>query len=259
MVKDSYPFQSSPSFEVFRFESIGVKGVIVKLVFFQKIPGRERVWNLGFGDLTGKNVDDSIVSNNVDLIKVLSTIVQITIAFLARNPAAILEIKPVDEKRKRLYNHLFRRHFHEIELKIAVFGWIGRKKRAYRPELLFDRFEMSAATAVLESPAMPVRVVINGSAPIQAEPETDKLFAEISARLDAGEIFFPRKFFMSIRDNVGQDLARLHRRKPGLPLQEVVARIFSGFKTNQRFPADEVLKLTRFILDEWAKLGEPTS
>lgn len=71
----------------YEFTSIGIKGKIDKMVSFQET-NIENLYNLGFGDkdpITGE-IDDTIVTNNGDTEKVLSTIVGIVFAFTQKFP-----------------------------------------------------------------------------------------------------------------------------------------------------------------------------
>ena len=62
-------------------------------------------------------IDDIVVTNNYDVAKVMRTIAKIVYVFFEHYPERTVYIEPVDEKRKRLYNLIFQRHF-ETELKI---------------------------------------------------------------------------------------------------------------------------------------------
>lgn len=86
MTKPTYNVEYIPSKNHYIFESTGKKGIIIKVVIFTEI--QNNIYNLGFGDynLTTSVIDDVIVSNNGDIIKVLATIVSIADHFLSKNP-----------------------------------------------------------------------------------------------------------------------------------------------------------------------------
>ena len=70
-----YPLASSDELMTFEFISEGSKGLISKLVRYQRT-NVEGVYNLAFGDedhLTG-DIDDTVISNNGDSEKVLATV-----------------------------------------------------------------------------------------------------------------------------------------------------------------------------------------
>lgn len=124
------------------FASIGEKGKIIKVVAF--FPIADNVWNLGFGDLQNDgSVDDLVVTDNQDARKVLQTVAKIAIDYLVQFPNRILEIKPSDEKRKRLYNSVFQRYFPDIELIFNITGFLGKEEEQYMPSIFYDKFRIT--------------------------------------------------------------------------------------------------------------------
>ena len=119
MIEQPYPYNVLIPKTHYFFESIGEKSVF-KIVQFDLIDGN--LWNLGFGDLNNGLVDDSIITNNQDAHKVIRTVAKIAIDFLAEYPNYTLEITPVDEKRKRLYNGVFQKYFKDIVNKREATG-----------------------------------------------------------------------------------------------------------------------------------------
>jgi hypothetical protein len=72
MLGETYPIKPSLDKLYYLFISEGPKGRIIKIVLFQNIG--ENSYNLAFGDFNGGQVDDEVVSNNRDFVKVLSTV-----------------------------------------------------------------------------------------------------------------------------------------------------------------------------------------
>ncbi len=140
MIDNPYIFLSSRRSTWFVFESEGVMGKIPKLVTFE--PYGENRWNVGFGDFKRGIADDSAISNNGDVSRVLNTIAQIIREFFTENPDAIVEIKPIDEKRKRLYNLVFQRHFEKIISDFQIKGLKGGFFETYSPNEFYDGFEI---------------------------------------------------------------------------------------------------------------------
>lgn len=67
---------------------MGPKGEITKIVQIREI-GIKGVFNLGFGDkLPSNEIDDTVISNNGDSVKVLATVVATVYAFTERHPTA---------------------------------------------------------------------------------------------------------------------------------------------------------------------------
>ncbi len=141
-----YHFSSNSDCTEFYFESIGNQGKIEKVVrfeFFNKV-----LVNLAFGDKFdgSEDFDDAVVSNNGDLKKVLATVAQIAFVFSDKNPNLSIAIIPVDEKRRNLYNYVFKKHHQSIS---EIFEIVGKprgfpkiKKMPYQPDIEFELFQI---------------------------------------------------------------------------------------------------------------------
>ncbi|MEM1122876.1 MAG: hypothetical protein AAGJ18_20700 [Bacteroidota bacterium] len=126
MIQDAYRLYRANNKLEFQFESTGKNGIIQKIILYQPI-GKNR-FNLAFGDRKGNDIDDKVVSNNGDLIKVVSTVALSVYQFFEDNPTATIEIQGVDMKRLRLYNHIFKRKKTEIETLFILKGDLGDDK-----------------------------------------------------------------------------------------------------------------------------------
>ncbi len=140
MIRDTYPLYPLNDL-LFSFHSEGVQGKILKIIIFTL--QEDGKWNLAFGDWRNKKVDDKVMSNNEDVVKVIGTVAKAAYKFFENHPDATLEIKPIDEKRRKLYNIVFQRHFYEIVPNFQIMGFIGKQKEIYSPEKLYDSFELS--------------------------------------------------------------------------------------------------------------------
>jgi len=141
MIQESYPLQSDDNREVFAFESIGNKGRIAKIIVFDLIV--DDIWNLGFGDQQSDGWDDEVISNNGDLVRVISTVAQAALLFSKKWPERRILINPVDEKRKRLYNAIFKRRQNEISQYFEITGSTEHGVQRYEPQILFNLFLLS--------------------------------------------------------------------------------------------------------------------
>jgi hypothetical protein len=142
MIAESYTFIVSKDKTQYFFQSEGKQGVIWKIVIFTHII--DDLWNLGFGDIdvnTGQ-IDGQIVTNNQDVAKVLGTVAEITHTFFADFPERSIEIKPVDERRKRLYNYVFQKHFKDIGVSFYVIGSLNKEEESYSPNNFYDTFKL---------------------------------------------------------------------------------------------------------------------
>jgi hypothetical protein len=103
--------------------------------------GFKRV-NLAFGDFVNGEERDDVVSNNMDYVKVLSTVVKSVYLFFEQYPNMTIEIEAIDKERLRLYNLIFQRRYQEIRDWFIVHGWIGNERELYHPEKFYWRFEI---------------------------------------------------------------------------------------------------------------------
>ena len=142
MIAESYPFVVSSNQTQYFFQSEGSKGKILKIVIFTHII--DDLWNLGFGDVDVKSghIDGLIVTNNQDVAKVIGTVAKITHAFFADFPERSIEITPVDERRGRLYNYVFQKHFKDIHPSFDVLGSINKVEEPYNPNNFYDTFKL---------------------------------------------------------------------------------------------------------------------
>jgi hypothetical protein len=140
MIKEAYQYVDVKEGKLFVFQSEGPQGLIVKIVQFTH-EGND-IWNLGFGDLDNGGINDNIVTNNHDAMRVIRTVAKITLEFFEKYPSCTIKIRPVDEKRKKLYNIVFKRHFKDIEPIFDVIGSRLGKYETYLPLKYYDKFQL---------------------------------------------------------------------------------------------------------------------
>ncbi len=140
MISEHYRFLGSKNYTRYFFESIGKQGKVVKIVEFSL--DKNNRWNLGFGDWRMGKIDDTVITNNHDVAKVISTVAKIVYIFFEKYPNRVVTINPVDDKRKRLYNIVFQRHITEIEPNFDLIGYINEKPETYSIEKNYDIFEL---------------------------------------------------------------------------------------------------------------------
>lgn len=110
MRKEPYQFEHDGITE-YKFISEGPKGRITKVVQFIPLQ-REGLFNIGFGDLTAAGkVDDTIESNNKDIVKVLATVIHIIEDFLTENPHVKVFFAGSNSQRTEIYRFILSRHF----------------------------------------------------------------------------------------------------------------------------------------------------
>ena len=140
MLNDHYNYYVSKNKTRFFFESIGKQGTITKVIEFRQRE-TER-WSLAFGDWHNGKVDDSVITNNHDVAKVMGTIAETVFEFFGEYPNATLLIHPIDDKRKKLYNAIFQRRLKELEPMFDIFGSIENQLEVFSSEKLYDSFEI---------------------------------------------------------------------------------------------------------------------
>lgn len=119
----------------YTFISIG-KTMIEKVVDFTPT-SYQNIVNMGFGDLLPDgSVDDTANSNNGDIIKVLSTVIQILVDFIAVQPRVKVIFTGSTEERTRLYQRILRTYYPDFSKQFMISGLVP-VKQGYR-EVAFD-------------------------------------------------------------------------------------------------------------------------
>ncbi|MCC6723799.1 MAG: hypothetical protein IT258_04775 [Saprospiraceae bacterium] len=145
MIREHYTLERLTPYNAYRFESIGVRGVIQKFVIFEEMENGN--FNLAFGDIIDGRTVDNVVTNNHDAEKTISTVVKAVHLFFKDNPSAKIEFDAVDERRIKLYNWIFSRRYLEIIGEFDVYGFIDVKKERYSPSSFYTKFEVSLKIA----------------------------------------------------------------------------------------------------------------
>lgn len=124
MHKPRYQYKAESHFEYFEFYSEGPKGIIKKVVEYQKT-SNENVYNLAFGDYdeVAKGIDDLSVTNNGDSLKVLATVASTVYAFTDKHPKAMIIATGSTSVRTRLYRMGITNNLDEISEDFAIFGF----------------------------------------------------------------------------------------------------------------------------------------
>ena len=140
MNKPVYQSIYSTKEERYIFESIGTKGKILKVVKFFEI--QENVYNLGFGDFDPitNQVDDKVVSDNGDLIKVIATIISLTIKFLDDNPIALVFFEGSTPQRTQFYQWIINRYHNEIIETLKIYGVNDGEPELFQKSKTYESF-----------------------------------------------------------------------------------------------------------------------
>ena len=141
MISETYDYITYSDKTFYLFQSEGQQGTVLKGVLFSPMDNQD-AWNLAFGDMINGDLNDSVISNNYDFIKLFGTIAKIAFEFSNHFPDRIIHIIPVDEKRKKLYNHIFRRNYEDINLVFYIKGILNDAEEDYSPENFYDNFKI---------------------------------------------------------------------------------------------------------------------
>ena len=119
----------------YRFTSRG-KRAIIKVVGFTTT-GQPDIYNLWFGDLLPDDtIDDMVISNNGDMVKVLATVIQITREFMAEQSHMTVVFKGNTVQRMALYQRILKIYYAEFASQFFISAFILDEGR-YR-EILLD-------------------------------------------------------------------------------------------------------------------------
>ena len=136
----SYTLEDS---QRYTFVSTG-RTSIIKVVDFSPT-GIDNVYNLGFGDLLPDgSFDANVKSNNGDILKVLSTVVQITRDFTAQLPGIEIFFIGSTAERTKLYARILKMYYSEFCKEFKIRGLIASndsyKEVPFEPQTAFEYF-----------------------------------------------------------------------------------------------------------------------
>lgn len=125
MELDRYELEFSKFPFIFSFISEGRLGKIEKAVRYQEVDNN--IYNLGFGDkdpITGE-IDDTAVTNNGDMTKILAAVAASIYFFTEKNPNAWIYVTGSSQSRIRLYRMAINKHYIEINKDFYVYASLG--------------------------------------------------------------------------------------------------------------------------------------
>lgn len=128
----NYSFFSNQNSNEFFFESIGSKGLIMKVIAFQETD-IENIYNLALADVnpeTGE-IDDKIVSDNGDMMKILATIFHIIKHFIDYHPNYQIYFTSDSLTRNRLYRMAINNAYSELNADFELFGFLNNQPEPF--------------------------------------------------------------------------------------------------------------------------------
>lgn len=119
---DRYEVQINKSHTEFNFTSEGTLGKIKKSIKYQEM--QKGIYNLGFGDknlITGE-IDDTKVTNNGDMAKILATVAFSMYIFTQNNKNIWIYVTGSSQSRMRLYRMAINKYFEEISNDFVIYA-----------------------------------------------------------------------------------------------------------------------------------------
>jgi len=93
---------------------------VIKVVKFSRID--VDYYNLGLADFEGGKLIEDKLSNNFDVLNVLSTVAEVVRDFTLKNPERSVVILTQEERRLKLYHAVFRRKADELMSEFWIWG-----------------------------------------------------------------------------------------------------------------------------------------
>jgi hypothetical protein len=143
MDKSAYKARLIKRLWSFEFYSEGPKGKIKKVVSFTPYNAAGRTcFNLCFGDWDEMRqmVDDLIITDNKDSLKVLVTVAQIVLSFADLYPETFIYLKGSTPARTRMYQMEIKRFWSEISALFIVYGYANNEWQLFLKNSQYDAF-----------------------------------------------------------------------------------------------------------------------
>ena len=123
MKYQKYEYSADEELHFYEFISIGSNGSIKKVVEYSKM-NIDNFYNLGFGDYDEEKgeINDKVVTNNGDSLKVLATVASTVYAFTGKYLDAWIFATGSTEVRTRLYRMGITNNLVEIQKDFYVYG-----------------------------------------------------------------------------------------------------------------------------------------
>jgi hypothetical protein len=134
-----YPYETSEDYLFFWFESCSSGCKIPKVVEYEEI--EEGTFNLAFGDVDENGrLNDSVVSNNGDMHKVLATVIQTVLTFLEIYPTRRVYFSGNSPARNRLYRAILSRDIESWSEMFEVDGILEGERITFQQNINFEGF-----------------------------------------------------------------------------------------------------------------------
>ncbi|MBN8855388.1 MAG: hypothetical protein BGO55_27250 [Sphingobacteriales bacterium 50-39] len=143
MEQERYDIEKDKNDFVYWFFSEGPRGRIKKGVRFRHMPDvGKNAFNLAFGDWedSTKSLDDRVVSNNGDHLKVLHSVAEAVREFMNLWPDAVLHVRGSTSSRTRLYQMGIASFWKEISQEFEIWGKEGKEWGPFKKGVNYGEF-----------------------------------------------------------------------------------------------------------------------
>ena len=136
-----YKLNADSTLHTFEFTSIGPNGKIKKIIQFEET-NTDNVYNLAFGDINVKTrtIDDTVISNNGDSLKVLRTVVEAIAIFTKKYPTKWIYAEGSTKSRTRLYRMGISNNINETHKHYIILGNIMGQWEYFQPNKEYTSF-----------------------------------------------------------------------------------------------------------------------
>jgi hypothetical protein len=102
----------------------------------------ENLYNLGFGDFDAitNQIDDKVVSDNGDLIKVMATVISLALKFLDDNPIAFIFFEGSTPQRTQFYQWIINRYYDDVIHTIKIYGVNNGASEPFQKTKVYESF-----------------------------------------------------------------------------------------------------------------------
>ncbi|WP_428667604.1 DUF6934 family protein [Runella sp.] len=141
MDKPSYPFRKIKRELLFEFDSVSESKLIHKVIAYELIDDVENIFNLSLVDKDENGqLSDLMVSNNQDMEKVLSTVVQTLGIFFTEFEGAKVFFKGSTSSRTRLYRMVIAKFHEDFKREYSIFGFMHSQPQVFEPGKEYEAF-----------------------------------------------------------------------------------------------------------------------
>jgi len=138
---DCYDIRFTDDSLTYEFYSEGPAGKIAKRIAYTPFDRNGHVYNLSFGNIiSDRELDDSAVTNNGDMEKVLFTVASTVRDFFRFHPGKKLLIRGSTESRTRLYRMMISKNVDLWIDNFEVLGLVDETFQSFENDIKYDAF-----------------------------------------------------------------------------------------------------------------------